>query len=142
MSAPERSTAANDSLKSNRFSIEIRDLLQSYVGRVYIFLLALWWKSQREHPQKVNIRTVKLIQIRDCSSSEIDNVAIQRVIHQSQQITENNSGARSRTKRSEIPVSIIPLLKFFCSSSVVNQSIFVLWQNITIIRRVLLKYFT
>jgi len=107
MSTPERSTATNDSLKSNRFSLEIRDLLQSYVGRVYIFLLALWWKSQREHPQKVNIRTVKLIQIRDCSSSEIDNVAIQRVIHQSQQITENNSDARSRTKRSEIPVSMI-----------------------------------
>jgi len=40
-----RTTAANDSLKSNRFSIEIRDLLQSYVGRMYIFLLALGGKA-------------------------------------------------------------------------------------------------
>lgn len=82
-------------------------------------------ESRRKRPQKVNIRTVKLIQIRDCSSSEIDNVAIQRVIYQSQQITENNSDARSRTKRSEIAVSMILSSHFFFLQFIVNRLFFV-----------------
>lgn len=96
-------------------------------------------KSQHKHPQKVNIRTIKLIQIRDCSPSEIDDVVIRRVIYQSQQITGNNSDACTRTKRSEIPVSIILSSRIFCSLLSIDGFLFS--DRTSIVRHTLLKYF-